>query len=260
MVVEGLFSRRSGPAAALTAAERSPLQGATNWSDFIGPHNRQETEGKEDDKTEKPKPRQIDQNLRYTLVKYAELTQVCYDSFYGDQQEIASFGKAFCHLLSPPGPGPGGGGGGVCVCVSCLRPCLSEAAVPAASGSSVVLWLAPSQSAVRMVACPEGQQVLPVKVERGFSSLAGRNKYPPERLMTETAAVNGAGHFKQYTAQRYLYASSVGLFENSEDSHRYPLRSMATRIVVCCRAAPRQVCFMDDVDPGNAGTGLGMWQ
>lgn len=123
MVVEGLLSRRSGPAAASAAADRSPLQGASDWSDFIRPYHRQATEGKEDGQTEKPKPRQIDQNLRQTLVKYAELTQVCYDSFYGDQQEAASFGEAFCCIL--------------------LGPLLSSSCCSCSIGA-VVWWLAPS--------------------------------------------------------------------------------------------------------------------
>lgn len=34
------------------------------------------------------------EELRSTLVKYGELTQVCYDSFYGDERDTRTFGES----------------------------------------------------------------------------------------------------------------------------------------------------------------------
>ncbi|KAK9833094.1 hypothetical protein WJX74_007009 [Apatococcus lobatus] len=65
---------------------RSTLQGSHNWTDLIeGPYK-------------DSKPRQIDPELRRTLIKYGELTQICYDSFHGDEHDETSFG---CNRYSP---------------------------------------------------------------------------------------------------------------------------------------------------------------
>ncbi|KAK9832884.1 hypothetical protein WJX74_000679 [Apatococcus lobatus] len=124
-----LFAENSRPDLFLAQQPRiprTPLQGASDWAEYIPAQEQQQ------EKPSKPNPRQIHQKLRQTLLKYAELTQVCYDSFYGNDDDPKSFG------------------------------------------------------------C---------------------NKYPPERLMKETAAVNKAAHFEHYTAFRYLYANSVGLLD-----------------------------------------------
>ncbi len=58
---------------------RTPLQGAADWCSFM---------------KLKGKPRQIEPELRRTLVLYGELTQICYDSFYGDRH-FSDFGTLF---------------------------------------------------------------------------------------------------------------------------------------------------------------------
>lgn len=40
------------------------------------------------------KPREIPEELRRVLIKYGELTQITYDSFYGDAKDTATFGEA----------------------------------------------------------------------------------------------------------------------------------------------------------------------
>lgn len=61
---------------------RSTLQGSDDWKRLI------RNEGRIS------KPSHLDQALRSTLVKYGELTQICYDSFYGDESDRNTFGES----------------------------------------------------------------------------------------------------------------------------------------------------------------------
>lgn len=61
---------------------RTTLQGLDDWQDLIT------------DQDQDSKPEHIDENLRGTLIKYGELTQICYDSFYGDERDRSTFGES----------------------------------------------------------------------------------------------------------------------------------------------------------------------
>lgn len=61
---------------------RTTLQGSDGWTDLIT------------DLDQDSKPEHIDEELRRTLIKYGELTQICYDSFHGDDRDRMTFGES----------------------------------------------------------------------------------------------------------------------------------------------------------------------
>ncbi len=67
-------------AAHARTAGRTKLQGSHDWTDLI--HHDGITA-----------PREIPEDLRRVLIKYGELTQITYDSFYGDAKDTSTFGK-----------------------------------------------------------------------------------------------------------------------------------------------------------------------